>query len=140
MPVASSRRPQNRIHPGSIFVIPGGAPGLVIPGNINLWRQPVVRNKDGSYSTVRSLSYTLNDGPYKLDNGRVYKTLEVLVPSAYGGKVDFSKFGPYRHYASTGRHLGIFDTPAHANAYANRLHLWYVKEKKWFVPPPIRRK
>ncbi len=125
--------------PHGVYVIPGGAPGMVIPGNIDLFGQPVVRNRDGSYSTVRSISYTLEDGPYMVD-GRQYQTLEVLVPSAYGGKVDFSKFGPLNHYKNTGRHLGIFDTPAHATTYANRLHNWYVKNKRWFVPPKRRRR
>ncbi len=111
-------------------MIPGGHPGLVVPGNINLWAQPVIRNPNGSYSTVKSVSYTCQPGwPCR---GK----LEVLMTSVWpGSSVTASGDAVWKHFVATGKHLGQFDTPAHANAYGNRLHLWFVQNAKWFVPP-----
>lgn len=134
MAVSSTRRVRRRIHPGAIYVIPGSHPGLVIPGNINLWRRPVVRNKDGSYSTVHSVSFTVSVNV----DGRV-RRLEVLMPTTFvGGNV--SPQAAYQRFLKTGAHLGMFANVPSANAYADALHNWFVKNKQWFVPPPVRRK
>jgi hypothetical protein len=121
-----------RRHPGTLFVIPGPHPGLIIPGNLNLWARPVIRNPNGSYSTVSSVSYRLQ---FRVD-GRD-RWLEVLMPEAFGSR---THTGPeaLAQFRRTGGHLGMFDTADHANRYGDRLHLWFVANKKWFVPPRRR--
>ncbi|WP_322152325.1 hypothetical protein [Paratractidigestivibacter sp.] len=78
-------------------------------GNIDLTNRPVVNNPDGSSSTVRSMSANI-DGketllPTVSDDGRVMSNDEAV-----------------KRYLETGRHLGKFDSPEEANAYAQKLH------------------
>jgi hypothetical protein len=89
---------------------PTNAPGLIAPGNINIHQRPVVRNADGSVSTVRSMTFTDENGN------------AVLVPSVIAGRGIVSPREAYKHYQQTGQHLGIFDTPEAADAYAQSLH------------------
>ena len=95
---------------GSLFERGETAPGLIVPGNINLHRRPVVRNADGSISTVRSMTFTDDDGR------------AVLIPSVIEGRgiVPFEQ--AVKHYYQTGQHLGIFEDPDQADAYARSLH------------------
>lgn len=79
------------------------------PGNIDLTKRPVVRNADGTISTVRSMSFE-EDGaevliPTVSDDGRIMEDKEAIA-----------------YYHKTGRHLGKFSTPEEANAYAEQLH------------------
>lgn len=83
-------------------------PGLVQPGNIDLSNRPAVKNADGTVSTVRSIGVGFN--------GR-----EVLIPTVVNGRV-VSNTQAIRHFLSTGEHLGIFETPSDADAFAARLH------------------
>ena len=82
-------------------------------GNIDLYSRPQYINPDGAVSTVRSLSFSDDEG-------------EILVPT-----VAFDKKGlPYLmsddeardRYYKTGEFLGKFKTAQEANDYAERLH------------------
>lgn len=83
--------------------------GMIEPGNINTRARPHVKNKDGSVSTVLSASYNI-DGQ------------EVLLPKiSPDGKVLNDKQA-IDLYKKTGQHLGIFDSPEAATAFAQQLH------------------
>lgn len=85
------------------------APAPVTPGNIDLHSRPIVHNQDGSISTVRSKSFSI-DGketllPTVSDDGRIMTDAETL-----------------DQFKRTGKHLGMFNSPAEATAYAQKLH------------------
>lgn len=85
--------------------------GLVTAGNIDLQKRPVVKNDDGSISTVRSMSFENNAGQ------------EVLIPTvAHDGSRILSDKEAKEQYGRTGKHLGIFDNADDATAYAKQLH------------------
>lgn len=88
---------------------PTDAVGLIRPGNINLRARPIVKNRDGSVSTVRSI--TITD-----DQGRA-----VLIPTVVGGKV-VSNDDAITHYKATGENLGTFSSESAADSYAQQLH------------------
>lgn len=88
----------------------GGVVGLMTPGNIDLAKRPIVKNPDGSISTVRSMSFN--------DDGK-----EVLIPTvAADGRGILSNDDAIMQYRKSGQHLGMFDTPDNATAYAQSLH------------------
>jgi hypothetical protein len=84
-------------------------PGMIAPGNIDLAKRPVVKNKDGSISTVRSMSIN--------EDGK-----EVLIPTVSNEGKILSDEDAVRYYRRTGQHLGMFETPDAADAYAQALH------------------
>lgn len=111
---------------------PGRAPsskprGLVAAGNIDLGSRPQVRNADGSVSTVRSISVGTDRG-------------EVLIPTVSADGRVLSNDDAIALYRRTGRHLGIFRSPADATSFAKRLHAQQstlVPEK---MPAPLTRR
>ncbi|MDT7053749.1 lytic transglycosylase domain-containing protein [Citrobacter freundii] len=83
--------------------------GLLEKGNIDIHNRPVVKNSDGSISTVRSMSTNI-DGK------------EVLIPTVSDDGRIMSDDEAIDNFMRTGKHLGMFDNPADATAYAESLH------------------
>lgn len=95
----------------SPFVSPSAAApeGLAVPGNIDLGTRPTVENPDGTVSTVRSITIEVD--------GRA-----VLIPTVSDEGEVVSDEDAIALFESTGRHLGMFETQAQADAYAQALH------------------
>lgn len=92
------------------MVDPETIAGLLAIGNIDLYSRPRVDNGDGTYSTIRSMSF--GD-----ENGR-----EILIPTVSDDGRIMSDDEAINNYYQTGKHLGIFNNPDNATAYAERLH------------------
>jgi hypothetical protein len=89
----------------------------VEPGNLNLVKQPRVKNPDGTTSTVDSKSYGI-DGQ------------EVLLPSVTQDGRHLTKDEDIlEEYKKTGKHLGKFRSPEGATKYATQLHDDYAAGK-----------
>lgn len=101
-----------------LYVLPGSNPGLVVKGTIDINNRPEVQNRDeGGISTVYTSS---NEVVIK---GRRYEMLfPQVIPVGRGQYRVVSARQAYFYAIRTGKHLGIFDTVAHANAYSIRLH------------------
>lgn len=97
--------------------------GMITPGNIDLNKREKVKNPDGSYSTVRTITIE-QDG----------KT--ILLPTIINGK-QVSNDEAIAHYKQTGEHMGIFKSEADANKYDERIHKekgWEGESNKWENP------
>lgn len=96
---------------------PATPPGLVKAGNIDLKNRPVVRNPDGTSSTVRTITIE--------ENGKT-----ILIPTVVNGKI-VSNDEAIKHFHQTGEHMGIFKTEEDAEAYDRNLH----NQMGWNGPP-----
>lgn len=104
--------------------------GMLERGNIDLTKRPVVRNSDGSISTVRSIGVNMDGAEYLLptvsDDGRIITEQDAVDT-----------------FRRTGRHLGKFDTPQNSTAYAESLHLDQAKQyapaagSNWWEAAPL---
>jgi len=83
--------------------------GMIEQGNIDLTNRPVVRNPDGSVSTIRSISVGI-DGQ------------EILIPTVSEEGRIMSDDEAVQQYRRTGRHLGKFNSSEAASRYAVQLH------------------
>jgi len=83
--------------------------GLIARGNIDLSKRPVVKNLDGSISTIKSKSFGFEDG---------YQTL--LPTISPDGKLlnDAQAVDLYR---KTGKHLGKFRDVTSATGFAKKM-------------------
>ena len=81
----------------------------MVEGNIDLHNRPVVRNEDGTISTVKTRSFNFDVG-------------EVLLPTVSEDGRVMSDDEAVDQFRRTGRHLGVFTTPEEATEYAQRLH------------------
>ena len=90
---------------------PGGNQyvGMTAPGNIDPYHRPMVRNPDGSISTVRSSSFNFGNG-------------EVLVPTVNDRGFIMSPGSSVDQYKQTGKNLGTFQTPEQATTYSQLFH------------------
>lgn len=96
----------------------------IAPGNIDLHHRPVVKNRDGSISTVRSISVTDDRGrtfliPTVSPDGRILKDRDAI-----------------NLFRKTGQHLGVFSTPGAADRYAVILHNSQAQE---YLPQELAR-
>jgi len=81
----------------------------IAKGNIDLNNRPVVRNPDGSISTVLTTGFT--DAGWAVIN----------VPRVINGKI-VSQQEAEANYYNTGQHLGIYRSIRAANKAAEQLH------------------
>lgn len=92
----------------SSFFLSPATEGVLEPGNIDLRRRPVVRNRDGSVSMARSFSVAKDGREYLIptvsDEGRLLSDQEAIA-----------------RFEKTGRHLGAFRTAQDAVEYADKL-------------------
>ena len=102
----------------------------VKPGNIDLKKRPIVRNQDGSISTVRSISFN--------ENG-----LEVVIPTVMDDGTVVSNKDAIDFYRKYGRHLGMFKTVEEANSFAESLHkdqAALFENRATFMPESVARR
>jgi hypothetical protein len=115
--------------PRDEFMAVPHAKGLVEKGNIPIWNRPSVKNFDGSHSSELSMSFTDEKGHEVLVptvvNGK-FLTPDGQIPKTYKdpNSPEMKALGKaaWANYQKTGQHLGKFDNPDHADAYAGSLH------------------
>lgn len=97
------------VNPAILPPIPLPPFGMKAPGNIDVSKRPVVRNPDGSISTVRSMSIGVPEG-------------EVLIPTISPDGRQLSDDEAVKLYQQSGQNLGMFKSPDAATMFARNLH------------------
>jgi hypothetical protein len=97
---------QTQFDPSAAYA--GMPTGMQVSGNINLNNRPILHNPDGTISSELSFSRGTDKG-------------EVLVPQIVNGQ-KLTQDAAWQHYLDTGEHMGIFDSPQHADDYAQNVH------------------
>jgi hypothetical protein len=87
----------------------GRAMAQLEEGNIDLYNRPLVKNPDGSTSTVRSITVGMD--------GRHY-----VLPTVHPEGRIMSNDEAVDYFKKTGQHLGAFDDPKAADDFAEQLH------------------
>jgi hypothetical protein len=100
--------------------------GMIRGGNIDPHRRPVVRNPDGTISTVRTISAGFDDG-------------EVLLPTVSPDGRVLSDEEAIRLYEQSGQNFGSFRSPEAATHFAERLHNSQAEEYSDMATPPLPR-
>ena len=91
------------------------ADGMVKKGNLDPTKPiAIVKNEDGSTSTVRTMSANFGDG-------------EVLIPTVHPDGYVMSDKEAINYYKKTGKSFGTFDSPEAATMYAEKLHEYQSK-------------
>ena len=87
--------------------------GEITKGNIDLNNRPVVKNRDRSISTVRSITIT---------EGNTAVVIPTVIKKPNGSGVIVGDQQAIRHYQRSGQHLGKFSNIRDADTYAQNLH------------------
>lgn len=88
--------------------------GMFAQGNIDLANRPVVKNEDGTISTVKSMSFEPSEGEYA---GK-----QVLIPMVADNGTMMNEEQAIQYFNQNGKHLGVFNDVDSANKYADSLH------------------
>jgi hypothetical protein len=83
--------------------------GIVESGNIDLLNRPIVKNPDGSISTVKSVSFDTDRGV-------------ILIPTISDEGVEMNPKDAMAYAMKNKKHLGIFKDRTSADKYAESLH------------------
>jgi hypothetical protein len=94
-----------RVDAGAVDALDAGA---VEPANLPFGVTSLVKNDDGSVSTVRTISVGVDGG-------------EALIPTVYDNRAH-SNAEAIERYQRTGKHFGVYPNIAAADAAAQRLH------------------
>jgi hypothetical protein len=87
--------------------------GEITKGNIDLNNRPVVKNRDGSISTVRSITIT---------EGNTAVVIPTVIKKPNGSGVIVGDREAIKYYQRSGQHLGKFSNIRDADTYAQNLH------------------
>jgi hypothetical protein len=99
--------------------IPPGFAGMVAPPTIDLYNRPHVANRNGTESTVNTISADSPSGRYT-----------TLMPTVIGGRI-VSPEEAIRYSARTGEHMGLFTNTQTADQY----DAWLHNKMGWYPPP-----
>lgn len=78
-------------------------------GNIDIHNRPVVKNKDGSISTVRTIGVDFDGVTYN-------------IPTVHDKGYIMSEKEAVDHFRKTGKHLGAYSSREEASEAAQKLH------------------